>query len=169
MSEEKDKNRESDFELFKLGGLFKSIEKLVDLAGELKETDIHKEGNIDLEHLKKGMKGVYGFTVKSAVGGGSRVETFGNIKKTPQGPKVEQEREPITDLFDEPEEMVIIAEMPGVAEDDISVELKADILEISATGKNRKYRKELLLPAKAARQNLNLSYNNGILEIRIKK
>ena len=170
--EKNDKKKESEFEfgLFGLGGLFKGIDKLVELAGQLKEEgEIRKEGNIDLEHLKKGMKGVYGFTIKSAVGGGSKVETFGNIKKTPEGPKVEEEREPITDIFDEQNELVIIAEMPGIAEEDITVDLKEDILEISASNEGRKYRKELLLPVKGTKEKLTTKYNNGILEIRIKK
>jgi HSP20 family protein len=174
MEKENDKKKESeskiDFDILGLGGLFKGIENLVDLAGKLKEEgEIRKEGTIDLEHLKKGMKGVYGFTIKTAVGGGPKVETFGNIKKTPEGPKVDEEREPITDIFDEKDELVVIAEMPGVAENEISIELKEDMLEISATGKNRKYHKELLLPAKAVKENLISAYNNGILEIRIKK
>ncbi|MGV8091938.1 MAG: Hsp20/alpha crystallin family protein [Mangrovibacterium sp.] len=174
MEKENDKKKESeskiDFDILGLGGLFKGIENLVDLAGKLKEEgEIRKEGTIDLEHLKKGMKGVYGFTIKTAVGGGPKVETFGNIKKTPEGPKVDEEREPITDIFDEKDELVVIAEMPGIAENEISIELKEDMLEISATGKNRKYHKELLLPAKAVKENLISAYNNGILEIRIKK
>lgn len=172
MEKENNKKKESefDFDVLGLGGLFKGIDRLVDLAGKLtEEGEIRKEGTINLEHLRKGMKGVYGFTIKSAVGGGPKVETFGNIKKTPEGPKVDEEREPITDVFDEHEELVIIAEMPGMAESEISLELKEDILEISAANKNRKYRKELLLPAQVVKENLTSVYNNGILEIRIKK
>ena len=167
----KEKKKEADFELFGLGGLFKGIEKLVDLAGKLEEKGgISKEGEINLDNIKKGMKGVYGFTINTAVGGGSpKVETFGNIKKTPEGPKVDEEREPITDIFDEKDEIVVIAEMPGIAENDLKIDLKEDILEISAISKNRTYRKELLLPVKAVSQNLTHKFKNGILEIRIKK
>jgi len=167
----KEKKKEADFELFGLGGLFKGIEKLVDLAGKLEEKGgISKEGEINLDNIKKGMKGVYGFTINTAVGGGSpKVETFGNIKKTPEGPKVDEEREPITDIFDEKDEIVVIAEMPGIAENDLKIDLKEDILEISAVSKNRTYRKELLLPVKAVSQNLTHKFKNGILEIRIKK
>jgi HSP20 family protein len=165
-----DKKDESGSDLFGLGGLFKGIEKLVDLAGKLDEKGgIRKEGEINLDHLRKGMKGVYGFTINTAGGGTPRVETFGNIKKTPEGPKVDEEREPITDLFDEKTELVIIAEMPGIEENDIIIELKEDILEFSAKNKNRTYRKELLLPVKVVRQNLRHKFTNGILEIKIKK
>jgi HSP20 family protein len=166
----KEKKDEADFDLFGLGGLFKGIEKLVDLAGKLDEKGgIKKEGEINFDHIKKGMKGVYGFTINTAGGGSPKVETFGNIKKTPEGPKVDEEREPITDIFDEKNEMVIIAEMPGIEENDLKIDLKEDMLEISAVGKNRTYRKEMLLPAKAVKTNLRHKFTNGILEIRIKK
>jgi HSP20 family protein len=168
--EEKGKKDESDFEIFGLGGLFKGIEKLVDLAGKLEEKGgISKEGEINLDHIKKGMKGVFGFTINTAGGGSPTVETFGNIKKTPAGPKVDEEREPITDMFNEEKEIVIIAEMPGIEENEIVIDLKEDILEISATGKNRTYRKEMLLPVKAVKKNLKHKFTNGILEIRITK
>ena len=168
--EEKGKKDESDFEIFGLGGLFKGIEKLVDLAGKLEEKGkMSKEGEINLDHIKKGMKGVFGFTINTAGGGSPKVETFGNIKKTPAGPKVDEEREPITDIFNEEKEIVIIAEMPGIEENEIVIDLKEDILEISATGKSRTYRKELLLPVKAVKKNLKHKFTNGILEIRITK
>lgn len=166
----KDKKDESAFELFGLGGLFKGIEKLVDLAGKLEENGaMSKEGELNLDHIKKGMKGVYGFTINTAGGGSPKVETFGNIKKTPEGPKVDEEREPITDLFDEKDEIVVIAEMPGIEESDLKIDLKEDILEISAKSTNRTYRKEILLPVKVLQSNLSHKFTNGILEIKIKK
>ncbi|MEI6678651.1 MAG: Hsp20/alpha crystallin family protein [Mariniphaga sp.] len=166
----KEKKDEAAFELFGLGGLFKGIEKLVDLAGKLEEKGgMSKEGEINLDHLRKGMKGVYGFTINTAGGGSPKVETFGNIRKTPEGPKVDEEREPITDIFDEEKEIVIIAEMPGIEENDLKIDLKEDILEISAVSKSRSYRKELLLPVKAVMADLSHKFTNGILEIRINK
>ena len=168
--EKKKKEEEIGFD-FGIGGLFSGIEKLVDLAAKLKEAggEIKQEGEIDLSHLKKGMKGVFGFSVKTAVGEKPIVEPFGNIKKTPKGPKVDEEREPITDVFNEKDEIVVMAEMPGVSEDVISVELKGDILEIHAVAKDRKYRKEVLLPVKVKYDTLTKAYKNGILEVKIKK
>jgi HSP20 family protein len=169
--ENKKNENDSSFDMLGLGGLFKGFEKLVDLAGKLQDqNEINKEGEINFDHLKKGMKGVYGFTIKSAAGGGkSSVETFGNIKKTSEGPKVEEEREPMTDMFDEKDEIVIIAEMPGIEENDLKIDLKEDILDISAERNARKYHKELLLPLKVEKEKMKVKYNNGILEIRIKK
>ena len=168
--EKKKKEEEIGFD-FGIGGLFKGIEKLIDLAAELKEAggEIRKEGEIDLSHLRKGMNGVFGFSIKTAVGGKPIVETFGNIKKTPEGPIVKEEREPLTDVFDEKNEILIISEIPGVGEEGVAVSLKGDILEISASGKNRTYYKEILLPAKVKAETLTRRFKNGLLEIRIKK
>lgn len=154
-----------------IGGLFKGIESLVELAAKLKEAggEIKKEGEIDLSHLKEGMKGVYGFSIKTAGGGKPVVETFGNIKKSPEGPVVEEEREPLTDVFDEKDEVLVISEIPGVNGEGITLDLKGDILEITAVGKNRKYCKEVLLPVRAKKEDLSYAYKNGILEVRIKK
>ena len=154
-----------------LGGIFKGIGDLVDLAAKLKDAggEINKEGEIDFSNLKEGMKGVFGVSIKTAVGGKPVVESFGNVKKTPEGPKVEEEREPLIDVFDEDEEIRIYAEMPGVNEADIKLDLKEDILDISAQTGDRKYHKEILLPSKVQTDTLVSSYANGILEIKVKK
>ena len=154
-----------------LGGLFEGIEKLVDLAAKIKDAhgEIKKEGEINLSHLKEGMKGVYGFSIKTAMGGKPIVEPFGNIKRSSDGPRVEEVREPITDVFEEKEEVRVYAEMPGVNGEDIRVELKDDILDISAQSGDRKYHKEVLLKTELKGATLNHGYKNGILEIRIKK
>lgn len=171
--EKKDEGLDIDFGLGKLnlGGLFKGIEKLVDIAAELKEAggEIKKEGEIDLGNLKEGMKGVFGFSIKSAVGGKPVVEPFGNIKKTPKGPTINKEREPITDIFDEEDEVIVMAEMPGINAEDIILNLKEDILDISVQSEDRIYHKEILLPAKIQAETLQSTYKNGILEIKMKK
>ncbi len=177
MVKKKEKKEDEDLDIdfgigkLSLGGLFKGIEKLVDLAADLKEAggEVKKEGEIDLSHLKEGMKGVFGFSIKTAVSGKPIVEPFGNIKKTPKGPKVEEEREPIVDVFDEKDEIRVYAEMPGVNQDDIKLDLKGDILDISAKTGDRKYHKEILLPTKVKQETLTSSYKNGILEVRMRK
>ncbi len=174
---EKEFEKEIDIDLgiakFSLGSLFRGIEKLIDLADDLKEKggEIGKEGEIDLSHLREGMKGVFGFSVRSSMGGKPFVESFGNIKKTPEGSVVvEEEREPLTDVFDEKNEILVISEIPGVEEEAITVALKgSDILEISAVSKNMSYRKEVLLPLQVKQENISYHYKNGILQIKIKK
>jgi HSP20 family protein len=154
-----------------LGGLLKGIENLIDLAAKLNESggQISREGEVDLSHLKEGMKGVFGFSVKTAVGGEPVVESFGNIKQTPTGPSVEEVREPLTDVFDEEHQVKIYAEMPGINQEDIHLDLKDDILDIRAESSKRKYHKEVLLPAQVDPKTMTFRYNNGILEIEVSK
>jgi len=59
--------------------------------------------------------------------------------------------------------------MPGVKQEDIKLDLKEDILDISAQSGDRKYHKEILLPTKVQAETMTSFYNNGILEIKVKK
>jgi len=168
-----DKGSDADFGTVKLGlgGLLKGIENLIDLAAKLNESggQINRTSEVDLSHLKEGMKGVFGFSVRTAIGGEPVVESFGNIKQTAEGPSVEEVREPLTDVFDEEREIRIYAEMPGVDEKDIQLDLKDDILDIRAESGQRKYHKEVLLPARVDPATMTSHYSNGILEIEVSK
>lgn len=140
------------------GGVFKGIADLLDAVGRLAE----KGGEFRRE-------GVYGVTIKTAIGGEPVVSTFGNIKRTPQGPTVSPEREPIVDIFDEKEEVRIIVEMPGVSQESIKTDIKGDILTLEAKDASRKYYKEIGLPKQVVPGTLSSKYKNGVLEIRISK
>lgn len=153
-----------------LGGLFKGLDNFIDLVSDLAEKGedlIEKSGEFTGEGKLKDLKGVYGFSVKMGVGGSPKVEHFGNIKKTEQGPVVEEVREPIIDVFDEKDSIQIIAELPGVDEKEIQVDLQDDVLIIHGENKNRKYNKEILLTSKVKPDSLTKTYKNGILEIKL--
>lgn len=159
---------------FGLGGLFKGLGSLIDAANKLAEKgeELSKSGEIDFSGLDKikglkDLKGVYGVRVRTLADGRPSVEPFGNIKRTPKGPVVEEVREPIVDVFDESDEIHVVAEMPGIDENDITLDIQGDILNIRAEGKNRKYQKEILLSREAASDNLTWSYKNGILDVKI--
>ena len=165
--EEKDKI-DIDFGIGKIsfGGLFKGLGNLIDLASKLSEEGVEKKGEI--RGLPKGAKGVYGFSIRT-LAGKPVIESFGNIRETAKGPVVEEVREPIVDVFDEADRILVIVELPGVLEDEIKVEVAGDILSLAASGKDRKYAKEILLPSKVKPDSVKTSYKNGILEIRLQK
>lgn len=152
------------------GGIFRTVGSFLDFLSDMVEkgeTEIRREGEVG---LKKGIKAVYGFSVKLGGEGQPRIEPFGNVRtEKGKGPVVEEVREPMVDVFDEKETVVIVAELPGVNEKDINVELRDDILTITAETGERKYHKEVLLEAPVASEGLTRSYRNGILEIRICK
>jgi len=150
------------------GSIFQGISNLIDMASKLSEKsgEINKQGEIK---MGKDIKGMYGFNIRTMAGGAPKIETFGNIKKTPKGPVVEEEREPVVDVFDEKDHVLIVAELPGVSDTDVKFELKGDILKLSAETGDRKYSKEILLSSKVQEDKIESSYKNGILEIRLIK
>ena len=156
------------------GGLFKNIGDLVDLISDMadkaetSEGEVSQSGEFDVKGLGEKARGVYGFSIRTGIGGAPRVERFGNIRKTEEGPVVADVREPLVDTFDEGAEIVIVAELPGVSEAQVQVELKDDILTISTSG-DRLYAKEILLSAEVEPGSLRQTYTNGILELRLKK
>lgn len=167
-----------DFDLgqgFGLGGVFKGLGGLLDAVGRLAEKgeELRREGEIK---LGEEVKGVYGFTIKTALGGKPTFSTFGNIKKTPKGPVVKEEREPLVDIFEEKEEVRIIAEVPGISEETIKTQIKGDVLTLEAHDTNplrrqasRKYYKEIVLPKEVDPSTLTTKYKNGVVEIKVSK
>ena len=152
-----------------LGGLLKGLGdflNLVERLGEQGEQHVSQEQEFT---SSGGARGVYGFSVRLGVGGAPAVERFGNVRATNEGPVVSETREPFVDVFDEGGEVVVVAEVPGVREQDIHTELTGDVLALSATGDKRKYQKEILLPAAVDQVVHQQSYQNGYLELRFKK
>jgi HSP20 family protein len=154
-----------------LGGFLSGLGNLVEKLSELAEKgeELKKTG----EFGGKELRGVYGFSVKVGGAEGARkvtLEPFGNIKRPPRGaPVVSEEREPIVDLFDEEDHLLVVAELPGVEEKDVKLELHEDILEINARTGEKKYRKEVLLGKVFEKEKMSFTYRNGILEVRFKK
>ena len=162
------KKKEPDFSF---GGIFKGLGNLIDMASQLQEKagKLQKEGKFSIPVGGKELKGIYGFSLRTLADGKPVVNTFGNkIKETPKGPVVDEVREPLVDVFDEKDYIRVVAELPGVAEEEIKTELSGDILNITATGE-RKYAKETLLPAKVKAESMTKSFKNGVLEIRFEK
>lgn len=156
---------------FSLGGLFEGIGKLVDLAERVEQAggEIKKSGTIGGLKGRKDIRGVYGFTVRTGLGQKTKVEPFGNIRKTKTGSRVTETREPIVDVFDEKGHILIIAELPGIDEKSIKLDFKGDTLLLEAGSGDRKYAKEISLPHKIDFDSREMSFKNGILEVKFKK
>jgi HSP20 family protein len=154
-----------------MGNLIEQLGKLVEQAEQSGGT-LNKSGEFKVGSDPK-TKGVYGFSIKSGLGdkGGVKVEPFGNIRKDDDGKlvAVHEIREPMVDLFDEPTRLLIVAEVPGIDEANLKLELQDDILLISTIKGEPNYRKELLLPASFAQKDLSFQCRNGVLEIVLKK
>ena len=154
-----------------LGGIFKGLADLVEKLGDLAEKGegLSQTGEFHMGEVEKGIKGVCGFSVKVGLGGeGIKVEPFGNIHrdKTTGESVVEEVREPMVDIFEEKDHVLVVAEMPGIGVEDVQLEVKDDLLTIHAERGDKKYRKEVLLPESFSREKMRVSCNNGVLEVK---
>ena len=153
---------------FGLGGLLKGIGDFTDLLSQMVErgeTEVRQTGEFRVKGLDKA-KGIYGLTVRVGLGGAPTIERFGNIHATEEGPVVAEEREPLVDVFDEGDVILVVAELPGVDEEEIQVKVKDDVLCLSSVG-DSKYTKEILLSSPVDPVTMETTYRNGVLELRL--
>lgn len=112
---------------------------------------------------------VYGFSVSVGPGGRPVVRQFGNVETGKKRPVIKREREPLVDVTTRNSEIVVLAEVPGVEEKDIKLNAADDRLTISVDTERRKYFKDLTLPRKVDPDSARANYNNGVLEVRLKR
>ena len=121
---------------------------------------------------------VYGYSMSVGPDGKPIVQEFGNVKpsKRPgmfgfEQPALEptDSREPLVDVINEAEQVRVLAELPGVEKSDIKTTISEDTLTIKVETPTRKYYKEVQLPAGVDPDSSKASYNNGVLEITLRK
>jgi len=121
---------------------------------------------------------VYGYSMSVGPDGKPIIQEFGNVRpsKKPGAFGFEQpalepmdSREPLVDVINEPEQVRVVAELPGVEKSDIRTSISEDTLTIKVDTVGRKYYKEISLPTGVDPDSSKASYNNGVLEIILRK
>ncbi|MDD3268168.1 MAG: Hsp20/alpha crystallin family protein [Syntrophomonadaceae bacterium] len=161
----KDNKLEIDFGIGKisLGGL----QKWVELASELEnKKEVRKAGEI--KGLSKNIQGVYGISIKT-LADKSKLDTLEKFTRTEKAPLAQELRETPVDIFDEDDMVVVIAEIPGVSEQEISIQVIENRLELTVLGREKQYSRNFMLPSKVIPSSMKTSYNNGVLEIILQK
>jgi HSP20 family protein len=155
-----------------LGKLGSVVEKLVDLA----ETgqNLSKTGELKGLDPQGKLRGVYGFSIKTGIGrqGESelKIEPFGNIHRDASGDAVAEDvREPLVDVHEEEDHVLVLAEIPGVSKKDVQLELAQDRLTIRAQRGEKRYHKEVVLPRSFSPENMRWDCASGILKIRLER
>ena len=146
-----------------LGRLFKGLEKSPAFKERLKKIDEEVERKLKDAPLKKAEEGKFKIEGKFE----ARYLAPGKPSTRKEvSPSMPQERP--ADIFDEEDNIEVIAEIPGVEKEDIKINLEKDDLTISVNVPDHKYHQELKLPCEP-KGKLEKSYKNGILEVRIHK
>ncbi|WP_135663565.1 Hsp20/alpha crystallin family protein [Halorhabdus rudnickae] len=69
------------------------------------------------------------------------------------------------DVYEENEQLRVVADLPGVSKDAIDLKCDGEQLTIDAAGDQREYHERIQLPARVDEHSADASYNNGILEV----
>lgn len=144
-----------------LTNLLNSVHQLAEKGQELRNT----QG----QPGERGYHFDYGVRVRTLDGGRDvRVEPFGNVRTDAAGaPTIDPTREPIVDVFDEGDHMLIVAELPGVGEDDVRIEVNGASVTIAGESAHTLYRKIVTLPRSMSDATPTITARNGIYEIRL--
>ena len=121
---------------------------------------------------------VYGYSMSIGPDGKPTIQEFGNVRpsKRPGAFGLEQPalepkdtREPLVDVINEPTQVRVVTELPGVEKSDIKTSINEETLTIKVDSAARKYYKEVQLPAGVDPDSSKATYNNGVLEIMLRK
>lgn len=157
-----------------LGRIVRTLENASpEFKKRIEETDTEIKKRLAEGGSRKPMVS-FGYSVRTLVPSEEGGWEITSVKKpttkrpVPEKPEIitpkEGVREPLIDIFDEKENIMVIAEMPGVEEEGVVTTLEKNILKISGG----KYSKELKLPS-TPEKIVEKTYKNGILEVKIKK
>ncbi len=151
--------------------IFKDIEEIMErmmseMDGNLFDPDILREMMSDPRSTKPF---VFGFRMRVGPDGKPVIERFGDPTPKEIHGELPPPIEPLVDVFEEDDEIIVVADLPGVEKDEIRVRVKGQTLTIHVDNPERPYHKEIKLPAKVVRDNATSSLRNGVLEVRLQK
>lgn len=130
-----------------------------------------RERRTDRGYIREVGPIVYGYSIRIGPDGKPIIREFGNIRpgREPEIVEVSEAREPLVDVYEEEDVVKVVAEVPGVEKDDINLNATERKLVISVDTPQRKYYKEVDLPAEVDPKSAKASYKNGVLEVVLKK
>jgi len=76
---------------------------------------------------------------------------------------------PATDVFENEQEFLLLADMPGVAQGGAEVTLENDRLVLNAGAPSRKYRREFAVPPSVDPEHVSATMKAGVLTVHLPK
>lgn len=163
----KDEDRDNN-----ISSIFKGLGRFINLVADMIENDeneVNIEGIINDPEKKKKIDGKYGVNIK--IGG----ENFSNEKlnkfknNSSLDKIISKVIEPMVDIFEEVDKIIIVMEIPMVKEEDIKLEINENILTMNAVNKELRYYKTIKLNFIPVENSIKTKLNNSIYSIVIDK
>ncbi len=145
-------------------------EKLKQVGGkEVLGSEEWRKGGVSISGVVR-TRGILG-EKEYHMGTGMRPGRQPRPPKAPEPPEPPEVLEPAVDVFTEPHEIIVVAEVPGVGLSDLELKIQNDkVLSLSThPGARRGYRKDIELSVEVDAETLRATCRNGILEVRLRK
>jgi HSP20 family protein len=149
----------------RLGGIVETVQEAIKSGGDTGEGGRDFKIDTPLGPLS----GRYSMSVKSAVGG-SRTSSPGSVRRKPtEEPAANPTaREPMIDAFDEPDAVVVTADIPGLRLEDVFISCEPGHLVLKISGA-APFTRRIPFPMLTPDHSPRVRMSNGILEIRVIK
>lgn len=145
--------------------IYDELERLGDLIDETMQKAF-KSSSKD-EPIKRNRFKSY--SVKLGPDGKPRFRKYNSRQHGQTEFEVIDDPEPLVDIIEEKDTVVILAAIPGVNKDDIDLRLTENNLTFSVDSADFEWYDEFKLPARVNPKEARASYKNGVLEIKVKK
>ncbi|MDF2543917.1 MAG: hypothetical protein K0S47_3635 [Herbinix sp.] len=150
--------------------LFTGLDKLIHVVADMAENnkdEVLLKGDIKSNQNKN--IGKYGINVKL---GTDKLDHFHEFQFSDKQKKDENKMKtitPVTDLFDEEDNVTIVVELPGVEKDDIELNLDKNIITITASKKDTLFSKQITLGFIPEYSKVKENFQNSIYSVMISK
>ena len=145
--------------------IYEELEKLGDLIDET----IQKSFDSSSEKTPVRRNRIQGFSIKIGPDGNPRIQEFNNRQPRQSEPEISDDPEPLVDVIEDGETLVVLAALPGVNKDAIDLRITENCLTVSVDTDDLEWYNEFKLPTKVDPKSARASYKNGVLEVKVKK
>jgi len=87
----------------------------------------------------------------------------------PHIPSLTKERQPLIDVFEEEDHLIVSAELPGIDEKDMNIKADENTVTITAENGVKKYLRKVWLPTSIKKDKIKSTYKNNILQVKLEK
>ncbi len=175
-----DKENAADFSaMLGMGGFLDGVSNLISKFGDLAERGEQLRKTMgDAEAKGKPIRTSGGFTVRfgglssesndsASVAPVNKSSTAPAARSSSKSEAVPKDRTANVELFEEDDHLLLLAEMPGVASDDVALNFDDKSLHIQGQSKTANFKAQIDLPRTYAPEQVTITANNGVIEIRL--
>jgi len=148
---------------------FSEIYDELERLGDLIDDTIQKAFENSSEDTPARRTRVKGFSIKIGPDGKPSIREFTDSQPLQDEPEVSDDPEPLVDIIEDGETLVVLAALPGVKKDEIELRATESCLTVSVDTDNFEWYDEFKLPIRVKPKSARASYKNGVLEVRLEK